>query len=138
MDLKINIKTEQNLINYKLEREKYLEDFFKEKKKESVKEWDVKIEKSKWKCPVQDYEKIICNNGHKLVPEVSCSTCHENLYWVDMNEKYVICKGCNRLTKLSEKLFCNDCGAEAISEEEYKKNFKPKQGFFCKHLNIFC
>ena len=138
MDLKINIKSEQNLNNYKLEREKYLDDLFKEKKKEKEKEWDEKIEKSKWKFPVQDYEKMICKNGHKLVPEVSCSICHENLYWVDMKEKYVICKGCNRVKKLSEKSFCRTCGAEAISEEEYEKNYKPKQGFLCKHLNIFC
>lgn len=76
----INIKAEQNLNNYKLQREKYLEDFIKRKIKEKEKEWEERIEKAKWKEPVQDYKKIICKKGHKLVPEVSCSICHETLY----------------------------------------------------------
>ena len=45
MDLKLNIKTEQSLIKYKLKREKDLEDFFNKKKKKRKKNGMNKLKK---------------------------------------------------------------------------------------------
>ena len=99
MNLKLNIKTE--LREYKLEMEKELEKYFNDKIKEKNKEWEAQIERAKWKAPVQTYGNLTCKNGHKLTGEVICSKCKENLYWVDSDERYVICKGCNEVRQLS-------------------------------------
>jgi hypothetical protein len=88
------------------------------------------------KLPVQDYEKIICKNGHKLVTEVSCGECHQTLYWVNIKEKFVICKGCNTVSKISDKIICGECGAEAVTIEEYEKFYQPR-GFLDNVLQYF-
>jgi hypothetical protein len=122
MNLKLNISTE--LRDYKLEREKELKEYFNNKIKEKNKEWEAQIERAKWKTPVQTYGNLTCKNGHQLTGEVICSKCKENLYWVDADERYVICKGCNEVRQLSEKRKC-ECGAESYSTLKWIKGYKP-------------
>ncbi len=63
---------------------------------------------------------------NKLVTEISCSKCHETLYWVNIKEKFVICKGCNTVRKITDKIICGECRAEAITLEEYEEKYKPQ------------
>ena len=123
MDLTINLET--NLIEYKLERENDLKEYFKRKMKEKEKEWQDQIERAKWKAPVQAYGKLECENGHKLTEDVFCGKCHQNLYWVDSDERYVICKGCNRVRKMTDNLYCSGCGAKSLSNVKWISGYKP-------------
>ena len=96
MDLKIKIET--ILKNYKLGKENELKEFFEENIKKKHKEWDKQIELSKWNKPVHYYGSLNCVDG------IKCNECKKSLYWVDIYENYVICKGCNKVRKLSEKI----------------------------------
>ena len=102
MDLKLKINTD--LTAYKLKKENELQNYFFNKKKEKKKEWDAQIVRAKWKNPVQDYGIMKCENGHYLSEGVFCRICNQSIYWVDSDEKYVICRGCNKVRKLSEKI----------------------------------
>ena len=112
MDLKLQIKTE--LTDYKLKLENDLKNIFEQKIKEKKKEWDNQIENAKWKFPVQEKGKNICKNGHHLKDDVSCNKFKGQLFWVDFNEKYVICKGCNKVRKIDGNFTCSLCRAEAV------------------------
>ena len=68
--------------------------------------------------------------------EVSCGKCHETLYWVNTQEKFVICKGCNTVKKITDEYFCGECGAEAVTIEEYEKFYQPR-GFLDNVLQYF-
>ena len=120
MDLKLNIKTDfMELTDYKLKLENELKNFFEEKIREKMKEWDNIIQSSKWKLPVQEKGKNICKNGHHLKDDVICNECQEQLFWVDFNEKYAICKGCNKIRKMTGDFICGKCGAEAVGPIEW-------------------
>lgn len=124
MDFQLNIKTKE--IEYKLERENDLKNYFHEKVKEKKKDWESQIERAKWKTPVQAYGEMECINGHKHVSDnVVCSKCKEIIYWVDSDSKYVICPKCNRVFQMTEKLSCLQCGAESKSKVKWIKGYKP-------------
>ena len=95
-DLKLEIEPDNiNLSNYKLERENDLKFFFDEKIKEKRKEWQEQVERAKWKVPVQARGLLKCKNGHHFEKDlVVCGKCHENLYWVDSDERYAMCQKC--------------------------------------------
>ena len=123
MDLELKIVTE--LTDYKLEREKDLKNYFNEKIKEKKKEWEEQIERAKWKAPVQAYGEMKCENGHDINEKVVCDKCGEMLYWVDSDERYVICKGCNTISKIGEKIKCSACGADSKAIVKWIKGYKP-------------
>lgn len=123
MDLTIDIETQ--LEDYKLEMENDLKKFFEEKKEEKKKEWEDQIERAKWKVPVQAHGELKCKNGHNLKDIVYCGKCNETLYWVDSDERYVICKGCNKARKISEHIVCMGCGAEALATVKWISGYKP-------------
>ena len=93
--------------------------------KEKKKEWEEQIERAKWKTPVQTYGEIKCENGHNINEKVVCDKCGEMLYWVDSDERYVICKGCHRVRKIEDRLVCSKCGAKAKSHVKWIKGYKP-------------
>ena len=124
IDLRLKIDTDQ--IDYKLERENDLKNYFNEKIIEKNKEWEDQIERAKWKAPVQAYGEMKCENGDEFVDDlVYCGKCDESLYWVDSDEKYVICKGCNEVSKITGNLVCSRCGAPAKSKVKWIKGYKP-------------
>lgn len=102
-----------------------MKNYFDEKKKKK-KEWADQIERAKWKAPVQAYGEMQCENGHKFANDfVHCDECHESLYWVDSDEKYVICKGCNEVSKITGTLVCSKCRAPSKSKVKWIKGYKP-------------
>ena len=125
MDLKLQIDTDQ--IDYKSEREKEIEEFFMEKVKKKEKEWEDQIQRAKWKTPVQAYGDMECVNGHKFSSDnIHCNLCKKgDLFWVDSDTRYVICRGCNKVFKLSEPLKCNICGADVKSKVNWIEGYKP-------------
>lgn len=125
LDLKIIVDTDQ--IKFKTEKENDLINYFYKKKKEKEKEWEDQIERAKWKLPVQAQGEMKCVNGHIFEKDlVLCGKCEKDyLYWVDSDEKYVICKGCNNISKLSGELICSRCGAKAKSTVKWVNGFKP-------------
>ena len=123
IDLELKIDTEQ--IEYKLERESELKNYYFEKIREKKKEWEDQIQRAKWKVPVQAYGEMKCVNGHDLSDLVHCGKCHQTLYWVDSDEKYVICKGCNEVRKISDNLVCSFCGARSLSQVKWINGYKP-------------
>ena len=66
-----------------------------------------------------------CEKGHNLAEEVICPKCNQTLYWVDSDEKYVICRGCNWVRKISEKIVHIGCGALSKSKIKWIKGYKP-------------
>jgi len=123
IDLKLKINNKET--EYKLKKENDLNNYFREKTKEKEKEWEDQIQRAKWKTPVQSYGNMTCENGHNLTEDVFCRDCQQNLYWVDSDEKYVICKGCNKVRKMSESLECSKCGAASNSKVKWIKGYKP-------------
>ena len=121
--LKLKIDTDQ--IEYKLEIENELSKYVNSKKKSKIKEWDDQIERAKWKAPVQAHGEMKCKNGHNLSDIVFCSQCKKELFWVDSDERYAICKGCNKVIQLSGKLKCMACGAESKSTVKWIEGYKP-------------
>ena len=100
--------------------------YFNKKFKEKKKEWEAQIERAKWKSPVQAYGELKCENGHEFKDDlIYCGKCGGALYWVDSDERYVICKGCNEVTKMPEKLFCSRCGAPFLFEVKWIRGYKP-------------
>ncbi len=75
--------------------------------------------------PVQDFGDMECKNGHRLTTEVYCEKCNPNLYWVDGDARYVICKGCNEVRKMSEELVCGGCNAKIRSNIKWVPGYKP-------------
>ena len=65
MDLELEIDNGE--IEYKLERENDVKNYFNEKIKEKKKEWEEQIERAKWKTPVQAYGELKCENGHEYL-----------------------------------------------------------------------
>ena len=124
IDFEIKIDTEQ--IEYKLERESELKYYYFEKIREKKKEWEDQIQRAKWKVPVQAYGELKCTNGHEFTNNlVHCGKCHQTLYWVDSDEKYIICKGCNEVRKISDHLVCSSCGARALCHVKWINGYKP-------------
>lgn len=75
---------------------------------------------------MQAYGEMKCENGHEFKDDfVYCDRCKETLYWVDSDEKYVICKGCNELRKISGNLVCSGCGVPSKSKVKWIKGYKP-------------
>ena len=122
MDLEIKIETD---LDFKNKREKELKEYFIKKEKEKKKEWEDQIQRAKWKMPVQAIGSTECKNGHKFKSDdVVCKRCHKNLYWVDGDTNYVICKGCGIVRKIKDKFECR-CGAELPDKLKRIPGYKP-------------
>ena len=121
----LNLDAEEQT-DYKLELEKDLENYYEEKIKEKKKEWEDQVERAKWKVPVQAHGEMRCKNGHKFNDDpVMCGKCLKPLFWVDSDERYAICKGCNRVRQLSGTLYCSGCNAEALCTVKWIEGYKP-------------
>ena len=124
MDLELSINTQQT--QFKLQKENELQEFFNDKRSEKIKEWRDQIERAKWKVVVQAFGEMKCRGGHDLDDTVVCKECKQNLYWVDSDEKYAICKGCKAgVRQISGELECLDCGAECLCTVKWIKGYKP-------------
>jgi len=122
MDLEIKIETD---LDFKNKREKELKEYFIKKEKEKKKEWEDQIQRAKWKMPVQAIGSTECKYGHKFESDdVVCNICHKNLYWVDGDTNYVICKGCGIVRKIKSKFKCT-CGAELPDKLKRIPGYKP-------------
>jgi len=105
--------------NIKNDYNKQLREFYKEKEREKRKDWDQKIERSKFKAAVQCIGDMFCENGCKYSDDgVGCGRCRDKvkyeerlLYWVDGNTHYAICKNCLYVRKIKEDISCT-CGAK--------------------------
>ena len=65
-------------------------------------------------------------NGHNFKSNiVHCGKCNQTLYWVDSDERYVICKGCNRVRKIRDNLVCSRCRAKVKANVKWIKGYKP-------------
>jgi hypothetical protein len=125
-DMDLELEIDNGLTEYKLERENDLKNYFNEKKRKKKKEWEDQIERAKWKAPVQAYGEMKCENGHKLKGDnVYCGKCDGALYWVDSDERYIICKGCNEVRKITDDLVCSGCGARALCHVKWLEGYKP-------------
>ena len=125
-NFKLNINTNQT--NLKNEYEKKLKEHYFNKIKEKQKDWEDQIERSKWKVRVQSHGEMKCKNGCDLIDNVTCKKCDQNIFWVDSDEKYAICKGCdknNAIRKMSGRLDCKGCGAECLCTVKWIKGYKP-------------
>ena len=98
-----------------------LRKYYYDKETQKKKMWETQIENSKYKTAVQSYGENECENGHKFSDlNVGCGICSEKgikyedrlLYWVDAKENYAICKNCNKVRHVSEKLKCGSCDAD--------------------------
>ena len=124
MDLELKIDTDQ--IDYKLERENDLKNYFNEKKRKKKEEWEGQIQRAKWRAPIQAYGEMKCENGHHFANNlVHCHDCHQTLFWVDSDEKYAICKGCNKVKKITGNLVCSSCGARSKSKVKWLEGYRP-------------
>jgi len=105
--------------NIKNDYNKQLREFYKEKEREKRKDWDQKIERSKFKTAVQCIGDMVCENGCKYSDDgVGCGRCRDKvkyeerlLYWVDGDTHYAICKNCLYVRKMKEDISCT-CGAK--------------------------
>ena len=105
--------------NIKNDYNKQLREFYKEKEREKRKDWDQKIERSKFKTAVQCIGDMECENGCKYSDDgVGCGRCRDKvkyeerlLYWVDGDTHYAICKNCLYVRKMKEDISCT-CGAK--------------------------
>ena len=86
------------------------------------------IANAKYKTPVQCVGYMKCVNGHEITSDnVGCGSCKEKgvdfcdrlLYWVDVDEHYGICKHCNVVRKISEKITCGTCGGESYCRVKF-------------------
>lgn len=123
--LLIEIDNDQKEFKKMLENE--LKNYYYNKIEEKDKEWKDQIERAKWKMPVMCYGEMKCKNGHDLKDDpLICGKCKKGyVYWVDSDEKYVVCSHCNEVMKLTENIKCFECGAEALCKIKWIKGYKP-------------
>jgi hypothetical protein len=97
-----------------------IRNYYYEKEKKKRNQWQDQIERAKYKTLIQTYGDNNCKNGHPFSDlNVGCGSCKKNgvkyedrlLYWVDADTRYGICKNCNKVRLIHEKVYCN-CGAE--------------------------
>ena len=125
-NFKLSIELKTNQTEFKKEKLKELAEHIMNKIKEKKEAWDAQIERAKWKNSVQAYGELKCTNGHELEDVVTCSKCKEQVFWVDGDEGYIICKGCeeNSIRKITT-LVCGLCGAESQSNIKWVRGYKP-------------
>ena len=97
-----------------------IRNYYYEKEEKKRNQWQDQIERSKYKTLIQTYGENRCKNGHSFSDlNVGCGSCKEKgvkyedrlLYWADADERYGICKNCNKVSHMDEKVYCG-CGAE--------------------------
>jgi hypothetical protein len=97
-----------------------IRNYYYEKEGKKRNQWQDQIERAKYKTLIQTYGINKCKNGHSFSDlNVGCGSCKEKgvkyedrlLYWADADERYGICKNCNRVFQIDEKVYCG-CGAE--------------------------
>ena len=97
-----------------------IKNYYYEKENKKRNQWQSQIEAAKYKTLVQTGGINKCKDGHSFSDlYVGCGSCKKNgveyedrlLYWVDADENYGICKHCNKVRKIKEKVYCS-CGAE--------------------------
>ena len=125
IEMKFEFKINSELDDYASEKTEELKKYFNEKIKEKNKEWDMQIERAKWKSIVQPHGEMKCKNGHDIDDNVFCGTCHGHLYWVDFDDNFAICKGCqnNVVQKLPKKIIFT-CGEESLCTVKPPKGYK--------------
>ena len=96
-----------------------IKNYYYEKEEKKRNQWKEQIERAKYKNLIQTYGDNRCKNGHSFSDlNVGCGSCKEKgvkyedrlLYWVDADERYGICKNCNKVSHMDEKVYCG-CGA---------------------------
>ena len=124
-NIDINYEYENNLKN---EYNHKIIDYYYKKKEEKKQQWEIQIESSKYAIIVKCVGYMKCVNGHEITSDnVGCGSCKEKgvdfcdrlLYWVDVDEHYVICKNCNVVRKISEKITCGTCGGESYCKVKF-------------------
>ena len=97
-----------------------IRNYYYEKEEKKRNQWQDQIERAKYKNLIQTYGENSCKNGHSFSDlNVGCGSCKEKgvkyedrlLYWADADERYGICKNCNKVSHMDEKVYCG-CGAE--------------------------
>ena len=125
----ISLKVETSLKDFKNIFEKKLKKYFMAKMAEKNKEWLEQIARAKYKQVIQAFGELKCENGHNMKDYVSCKICQTPLFWVDSDEKYVICKGkeCpnNGLSKMIDDLICEECGGKSYAKVKWIIGYKP-------------
>lgn len=110
-----------------------IRNYYYEKEKKKRIQWQYQIEKAKYKCLVQTYGENKCKKGHEFSDlNVGCGSCKEKgikyedrlLYWVDADEHYGICKHCDRVRLMDEKVYCG-CGEEAECLVKFISGWRP-------------
>ena len=123
---KFSLELDINQVDFAKKKLEELKEYYNCKMKEKKDEWNMQIERAKWKVPVEVYGENICKNCHNIIDDASCPECNGQLFWVDSEENYVICKGCkeNNLRKIG-KIICKKCGVEGSSKPKWIKGYKP-------------
>ncbi len=124
--LKIDTVSEEDK-KFKVEQENELKQYYKKAEEQKRQSWKDQIERAKWKCIVQAYGDLTCKNGCNLTDQVHCRDCKQVLYWVDGDERYVICKSCGdkSVRKISNSLICLGCGAACNAKVKFVTGYKP-------------
>ena len=124
-NIDINYEYENNLKN---EYNHKIIDYYYKKKEEKKQQWQKQIDEAKYLRFVKCVGYMKCVNGHEITsPYVGCGSCKEKgidfndrlLYWVDVDEHYGICKHCNVVRKISEKITCGTCGGESYCKVKF-------------------
>ena len=124
-NIDINYQFENGLKN---EYNTKIKDYYYKKKEAKKQQWENQIIEAKYKTAIQSHGDMQCVNGHKFSGNgVGCGSCKEKgidfddrlLFWVDVDEHYGICKHCNVVRKISEKITCGTCGGESYCKVKF-------------------
>lgn len=124
IDIKYNhcnmdIETINELNENKNQLLQKLYEYYENKKKTKIQDWERQIIRAKYKSKCQCQGELKCKNGHKLGDEgIGCNKCDDLLYWVDGPSHYCICIGCQKVSKLNG-LECPICKAETYCEPKF-------------------
>ena len=124
-NIDINYEYENDLKN---EYNHKIIDYYYKKKEEKKQQWEKQIDEAKYLRALECVGYMKCVNGHEITSNnVGCGSCKEKgidfndrlLYWVDVDEHYGICKHCNVVRKISEKIACGTCGGESYCKVKF-------------------
>ena len=124
---KYNIKGNYNS-DLKSEYNNKLKKYYYDKETQKRNIWQTQINNSKYKTTAQGLGENECVYGHKFSDlNAWCGICSKKgvkyeerlLFWVDAYEKYVICKNCNKVRKISEKIICESSNGDCLCKVKF-------------------